>query len=341
MDETIKKIEDDNNVNIIYMTLYGSKLYGTDNPNSDKDYKFLYIPNLRDVTLKQDLEHIKIGKSTDTKNTKDDVDLDGLSIYKFFNLLKKGETGALDILFSMFREDTITFEKKEYTDILRENYSKFINRKLNSFVGYAIGQSKKFNIKGNRFKELVDFKKEIHSFDDETKNNKLDDGEGSWDKFRKLFEEKNYKYIKMVMAPGPKTMHSKEDIEYIEVLGSKYRHSVTVKEFILRIDMMEEQFGNRTRASAKSDQVVDFKGLSHAVRVLLEVDEVLDTGFITFPLPQKEYVKQVKSGSLLLEDVMDFLDKKLDVVNIKMEETHLPLKSDTGFIESLILDWVK
>ena len=129
--ELIDNFESQYNSKVIYITQYGSKLYGTDNPNSDTDYKGIFIPNKIDVLLKRDIEHYNFNSnSSNTRNTKDDIDLQLFSIYKFFSLLKKGETGAMDILFSLFRTDTQEYNDKNYTDIIKENYQKFYNRNL-------------------------------------------------------------------------------------------------------------------------------------------------------------------------------------------------------------------
>lgn len=57
IEKIIKDFEEENNAKIVYITLFGSKLFGTDNPNSDTDYKGIFIPSKRDVLLKRDIEH--------------------------------------------------------------------------------------------------------------------------------------------------------------------------------------------------------------------------------------------------------------------------------------------
>ena len=144
----INDFEEKHNTKVVYVTKYGSKLYGTDNPNSDTDYKGIFIPSKNDVLLKRDLEHYNFNSNADnSKNTKDDIDLQLFSVYKFFNLLKKGETGAMDILFSMFREDTQVYNDEAFTSVIMENYKKFYNRNLHSFIGYCVGQSKLYNVR--------------------------------------------------------------------------------------------------------------------------------------------------------------------------------------------------
>ena len=332
----IQNFEQEQNCHVVYITMYGSKLYGTDNPNSDTDYKGIFIPNKNDVLLKRDIEHYNFNSNeNNTKNSKDDIDLQLFSIYKFFSLLKKGETGAMDILFSMFRADTQVYNDENFTSIIMENYKKFYNRNLHSFVGYCVGQSKVYNVRGERFNELHSFVKYFNDLVKEQGSEKL---ESMFPKIDKLFLEHNYKYVKYIMADTSRGSGEPKQGKYVEVLGKRFLGTVTIAYFSEKITEMEEQFGNRARASAKG---VDFKALSHAVRVIDEVEELIDHDFITFPLKNSVYITSVKEGKEKLEDVMDYIDDKLTVVQRKLEESGLPERSDEAFIDGLVLELFK
>jgi len=333
--ELIDNFESQYNSKVIYITQYGSKLYGTDNPNSDTDYKGIFIPNKIDVLLKRDIEHYNFNSnSSNTRNTKDDIDLQLFSIYKFFSLLKKGETGAMDILFSLFRTDTQEYNDKNYTDIIKENYQKFYNRNLHSFIGYCVGQSKVYNVRGERFHELHLFVEHFNKMVKEQGEEKL---ETIYPMIEKLFQDRHYKYIKFVMAPTSRGSGEIKDGKYIEVLGKRFLGTVKVKYFAQKITDMEQQFGNRAKASAKG---VDFKALSHAVRVISEVEELIDDKFISFPLKNRVYVKSIKEGHEKLEDVMNYIDEKITIVQDKLDASDLPQKSDEEFIDEVILKFL-
>ncbi|MFK5975511.1 MAG: nucleotidyltransferase domain-containing protein [Sulfurovum sp.] len=335
IENIIKEFGDEYGYKIVYITQYGSKLFGTDNPNSDTDYKGIFIPSQRAVLLKKDIEHYNYNSNaTNTKNGKEDVDLQLYSIYKWFNLLKKGETGALDLLFSLFREDTQEYVDEAFVTVMQKNYKRFYNRHLHSFVGYCVGQSKLYNVRGQRFNELHIFVEYFASIPKEKYSLKLEE---VFDEIENIFESKVFNYIKFVMASVSRGNDAYKEGLYVEVLGKKFRSTVSVEYFAQKIKEMEAQFGNRSRSSAKG---VDWKALSHAVRVINEVEELLDDEFITFPLLNREYIKSIKEGRENLEEVMDYLDKKLDIVQNKLQESKLPEKSDEEFIESLILDLV-
>ena len=269
------------------------------------------------------------------KNSKEDIDLQLYSIYKWFTLLKKGETGALDLLFSLYAEETQVYNDRAFTQMMMQNHQKFYNRHLHSFVGYCIGQSKMYNIKGERYQEL-------HSF--VTAFTPLVEGLGSeklqtlFPEAKALFEKQQYHYIRFITAATSRGNDSYREGVYIEVLGKRFSEMVTIEYFVEKITAMEAQFGNRSKASATG---VDFKALSHAVRVINEVEELIDENFITFPLKNATYIKSIKEGNETLESVTDYLDSKLSVVQERLEQGDLPEKSDEILMEEIILKWVK
>ena len=270
-----------------------------------------------------------------TRNSKDDIDLQLFSIYKFFTLLKKGETGVMDILFSMFREDTQVYNDKEFTQVIMKNYKKFYNRNLHSFIGYCVGQSKVYNVRGERFNELHMFVEYFNALAKEQGSEKL---ESMFPQIEKLFKAYNYKYVHFVMGATSRGSGEDKEGKYVEVLGKRFLGTVTIGYFSERITEMEEQFGNRAKASAKG---VDFKALSHAVRVISEVEELIDDGFITFPLNNRVYVTSIKEGNESLDDVMEYIDKKLTTVQEKLEKSALPERSDEAFMDALLLELIK
>jgi hypothetical protein len=331
---TIATFEKEHHATVVYVTIYGSKLFGTDNPHSDTDYKGIFIPSKRDVLLKRDLEHYTFTTNTKEKNTHADIDLQLYSIYKWFALLKKGETGALDMLFSFFAEATQVYRDDAFTETIKEHYGQFYNRNLHSFVGYCIGQSKMYNVKGERFAQLHDFVERFEKIAIDNPTAKL---ETYFPAIEKILASRSYQYVKFVKASIARGNQGYKEGRYIELLGKRFAGSVTVGYFATKIAEMEAQFGNRTRSSADG---VDFKALSHAVRVLNEVEELLDDNFITFPLKSRVYITAIKEGHETLKDVMKYIDRKLDIVQNKLEQSNLPEKSNEELMEKLLLEWI-
>ena len=334
IDTVIKSFEKEYGYKVVYVTMYGSKLFGTDNENSDTDYKGVFIPSQRDVLLKRDIEHYNYETNTQSKNDKEDIDLQLFSIYKWFKLLKKGEVGALDLLFSLFTPETQLFQDEYFTSLMKENYNRFYNRNLHSFVGYCVGQSRLYNIKGERFNELHLFVAYFQTIDTAKYPLKLEE---IFEEIENIFESRIFKYIKFIQGAISRGNQAYKEGIYVEVLGKRFSGKVTVAYFAEHIEAMELQFGNRARSAS---QGVDYKALSHAVRVIDEVEELLDDNFITFPLKNSVYITSIKEGKERLEEVMHYIDIKLDVVQEKFEKSALPQKSDEAFIDEVLLSLV-
>jgi len=52
---------------VLFKTIFGSQLYGTNTPNSDVDYKGVFLPNLKDVLVGK----AKLDSSVNTSNKED------------------------------------------------------------------------------------------------------------------------------------------------------------------------------------------------------------------------------------------------------------------------------
>jgi len=337
MKETIKRIELENDVKVIYVTLSGSKLYGTDNKNSDTDYKFIYIPSKDSILLKQDKSAIKVGKNTKEKNTSEDIDFDGTNIYNFFSQLSKSETGAIDIIFSAFSEHNIIYKTPEM-DVIKENYKMFLNSDMKSFIGYALGQTKKFGIKGARYDELDSFVKELFDTIPTEVVNKSDKiGDLLFDDMKKFINAKEYKYIKFIMAPGPRGSGTYDDVEYVSILGKMFEGNVSVQYFIERVMKLYNQFGNRTKSTAQTESKTDFKSLSHSLRISSEVKELLETEFIKFPLKNADYIREIKEGKHDVQTVIDEISEVLDEVDVLLLKSSLPEKPDEDKVNKFLL----
>lgn len=332
----IKDFEEKTGARVVYLTLSGSKLYGTDNVNSDSDFKGIFVPSVKSILLKKDLDHyVKNTNNSKIKNSAEDIDLTIHSFYTFFNLLSKSETGMADMLFSMWREDTIIYQDKEFVSFIRRNYKSFLNKNMKSFIGYTLSQTKKFGIKGARYSELTNFIDCVDEISEDKYDLKLAE---FFNYFENCIDEYKFKYINFTMAPGPKGNKTQELEKYISVLGKLFHGNITLRYFIERVTQLFDQFGNRTKAVASTISKTDFKAASHAYRVASEVKELLETGFIQFPLQEAKYIKRIKEGKENFNNVVDQIEKILNNVDDLLESTNLPKEVNKDKIEELTLE---
>lgn len=325
---------------LVYLSQYGSHLYGLDTPSSDLDFRGIYIPSINDIILHKDQD--EINKEVQIDNNKVDVKI--FSLQKFIKLCSKADTNALDLLFSLrtradhqWKYEGLVYnvpQEMEYpVRFIYNNRDKLINtNKLESPITYAFKQATKYGLKGERLKVLEDILqlcKEYQSYD-----------------FQDI---PLYEFIEWADEAMPwDDRHLKVDIldnkgkkeRYLFVCGVQHQFNLSLKTFTERIEekIDKEYTSERTKNSKDGN---DWKALSHAIRVLVEVQELLETGDIKFPLKNKDFIKDIKLGKVNREDIDKFFNKELENTLDLVQQDVLQWKYEEQFWNEFILKEVK
>lgn len=113
------------------------------------------------------------------------------------------------------------------------------------------------------------------------------------------------------------------------------RYWNAVKVFGMR--RIVEEYGHRAR-QAESNQGVDWKALSHAVRVGRQAIELLQTGAVTFPRPEAAHLIAIKTGQLAYQPVAEEIEALLDEVEHAAERSSLPEAADLQWIDDFVVE---
>lgn len=317
---------------------FGSHLYGTDTPNSDLDIKGIYIPTAREIVLGNYKETIQTHRSKQAceRNTKDDVDTEFFSLDRYLDLLMQGQTVALDILFGFSNTKDLTYNHgNPMWDIWNHRY-KLLTRNVNAFVGYAKQQAAKYGIKGSRMDALKRTKTYLDCCDD--KNQKLADYpshiENLIESCNQMVSLEKTPLVEIVMLKGPK---GAIDAPHLRVNGRAIPFHATVKYALEVVGKMLDSYGQRaTKAHLAGG--VDWKALSHAVRVNSEAMELLSTGTITFPRPDRELLLKIKLGQLPYEQVAETIEQGLADLYVAHEKSTLRDEPDREWVDNFVFD---
>jgi len=299
---------------LLYLTEFGSTLYGTDSLSSDIDYKGIFLPSIDSVILGLNKPTYEYSSGNqNSKNTADDIDISLYSVQQFFKFLNKGETSALDLLFSM-KSPSAIFTDPRFIDTLHRNLDKLLTKNTASFVGYCMQQASKYGIKGSRYGEIVEFAKHLSTCSN-----------------CHQISTEGYKYIMHIEQKG-KT--------YISVLGKLHDISLSIQLLKDRVLAARDQYGSRAKSSATG---TDWKALSHALRVILELRELVSTNFVKFPLAYADSIKQVKynTDESLLPATLGNIKVALDEVELLVQNSDLPEEADRKFLNHLLLSYYK
>ena len=381
IDKIIKQLKPLINGKLIYLSQYGSHLYGLNTENSDLDFRGVYVPNLDDIILGKAQDEINteielweirdsnkenptyhIEEPTTLINSwylrKVKVDVKIFSLQKFIQLCSKADTNALDLLFSLnnnnipqYTYSVTTRQKKEEPKNLWNNSvyiaksyipfwyilqhkDKLINTdRLESPITYAFKQATKYGIKGKRLKvlqEVLECALNLWKSKSEAYVRDL----VVYEPLQHLFEDEP-DHLKTVCLDNKGT----EDY-YLYVCGVQHQFNLELDKFIKRIEekINKEYTSQRTKDAADGN---DWKALSHAIRVLLEVKQLLEDGTITFPCIENRFLLRIKQGKINREVIDEFFNKQLSNILEKVKLNELGWKYDEQFWNEFILNEVK
>lgn len=310
----------------------GSHLFGTNSPSSDKDYKGVYLPTAEQIllgTYPLSVQHTT--GDSESKNSKDDIDVELYSFKKFLKMVSNGDTAALELLFTP--EDMI-IEKDPIWDEILEVRDKLLSSKVSAMIGYARQQANKYGIKGSRMGELSKVIEVLKTAEKATEGPKM---KHNWEYLQE--ELKHYEHVHFMTLSAK--AEGGPEVPAIDILGKKFDYHCRFDYVLQILTTMYRNFGQRAR-EAKKNGGIDWKALSHAVRVSIQGIELLEHGKITLPLKEsdKNLVKSIKYGKLDYSGVVQpMLETFLDVLEKNKDNSKLPEKVDEEFIKELTIKY--
>lgn len=304
---------------------FGSHLYGLNTPDSDKDYKGIFIPELDDILLSKAPKEINSSTGDDgSKNTKDDIDEGMYSLLYFVELALKGETVALDMLHC-----TDPIETSPEWAFLVQNRKLFYTKNLKAFMGYLKRQVAKYSVKGSR---LADIQRVITLF------NELRSMPGWCDSItlRQLWEElPDGEFLKKV------TEKRINGNTFYVVNEKMYQDTLKVIEVQDKLQAMYDGYGARAKLAEKNDSV-DWKAVSHAFRAGYQLRDIYVKGDFEYPLAETDYIKAVKLGKVdFKSDAQPRLEALMDEIEELAKKSDLPEHPNRKFWEDWVLNVYK
>lgn len=306
---------------------FGSHLYGTSTPASDLDFKAIYIPSARDILLQRVKGSLNThrAKAEREKNMAGEIDRESYSLQRFLGLAAEGQTVALDILFA----PTWAMVEPPATEWLTiiENRHRLLTRKSSSFLGYCRQQANKYGIKGSRVaaarNALTALTAGVEKHGTTAKLREMADA------ITPLLGEHS-ELIDLTGVSGVAITHW-------DVCGRKMPFTTAIQHARGVMQKLVDEYGQRA-LQAENQQGIDWKALSHAVRVGTQALELLRTGHVTFPLPNAEHVRSIKKGELPYPEVSAEIERLLEQVETAAVSSQLPEKADTEWIDDFVAD---
>ena len=125
-------------------------------------------------------------------------------------------------------------------------------------------------------------------------------------------------------------------VRHLEVCGRKTPYTATLRVAREGAERAAAEYGRRAEEAGRQDGV-DWKALSHAVRVGREAVESLSTGRLRFPLAAAQHLLAIKLGRVPHGAVEAEIEALWDEVERAAERSTLPDEPDHDAAEASVL----
>ncbi len=313
---------------------FGSQLYGTATPESDIDIKAVYLPAAEDILLQRVRPAVTNprDKAKGEKNAPGDIDFEAYSPQKFLDLLRDGQTVALDMLFA---PDSALLEPPHpvWRDI-QVLAPQLFSTRTTAFVSYCRQQARKYGVKGARLAAVrVALDGLVAAEATYGANARLEEAAAD---LRVLAD--SHDLLEIVELPHSNGFPANGfPAVYFDIAGKRAIFSASIKQARAMAQRLYDEFGERTRA-AEQQSGVDWKAMSHAVRIARQAVEFLQTRRVVFPRPEAAHLLAIKRGLVPYGEVAEEIENLLVEVETAAAVSDLPEMVDETLVDSFVHD---
>lgn len=339
--------------NLIFKAIVGSQSYGTQTPESDIDFKGVYMQSDIDILTFNYKQQIEVGK-----------DECYYEVRRFLELLGSANPTVLELLYSP--EDCI-IQSSPIFDLIVKHRDKFLTKKcLNSFGGYAVAQikkakglDKKMNWEKAKIerKSILDFCFVITPIG----SRPLKD----WLRYQKGDRAYQTNY-------GVSCINHAKDLYFIYPSnGSLGYHGIAneaetsndlrlssipvseipkgtvmsynkdgymmhCKDYREYNDWLSKRNTQRYVDIEGHNQQIDGKNILHCRRLLDTAKEIATLKTIQVRRPNAEYLLKIRKGLVPLQEIIDQSEQDIADLNLIFQNSDLPEDIDPNFTQELL-----
>lgn len=316
------------NLKHLFCIATGSHLFGLATPTSDVDLKTIYLPEYDSLLLGTAApQNIRWGtkESATQISTADTIEVESYPLQKFISDFYSGQVYAIEIAFAavsgdypvLNEEATCMVSKMKinpcctamFVALCKILIDKHLCLKELGLIDFAQKQSKNYRAKANN---VLGFQL-MHEVLSKVKEGSPSNG--------KLMLGDFWNQICEHLGGNVKYSHDPRNIPTIIIGDKVYNGREQVNAAHERTHDILEKFSKRTRAAADK-KGLDPKAASHALRIMMEMRNLLRDGKITFPFIGEDLktLKAIKAGEVPLDDVDAITEKIGDEIAELLEK---------------------
>lgn len=307
----------------ILHTRFGSRLYGVEVAESDFDFRGVFVPSSNAILLQRISPTSSM--TIDSSGRKHETEF--IPLHTFIAALAKAESNSIDMLFSPSHA-WLTEPHPVWKTIVSAR-SRLIGRNVRSLIGYSRAHAARFSVKATRLeaaRTVVDTLSSLPPTD------LLGDHSSAIDAMISGLSDDVAPHVRVI----PIMQSSGRELLHLEACSVRSQYTSPVGLALRSYIRVLDEYGARAVAAA-SGKGVDWKAAMHATRIAQETVELLETGWITLPRPNRTELIRIRSGEVTLEEIGETLDALLDrAVGLTMTSTALGEVPDVGLADSIV-----
>lgn len=336
------------NLDTLAVITHGSHLYGTSTPDSDWDFKAVYLPPLADMIRGVSLKVHRYKHNADGTPLGENAsmppggfEVEYTPVQKFFQDYLDGQAYAVEFIYGVKAGAHLVHAPAVYDSVEWNRHAQFVNlckkiseyyvhANVQSMVGFALKQTFDYVQRAERMDRaravlaLVDTC--IAASGQDPKRVRLD--------YKVTLSGQEFKILDYLIQHGDlgrKTLVQHErEVPTLVLNDRDYMETSPLWDFRNAVVKLIDKYGERVKKVATDEdaQKTEWKSMSHAVRVFQQVLEVLRVGNITFPRKNVQEILAIKMGQVPKAVVGAQLKALIEEVDATAALTTLPLSDE-------------
>ena len=290
-------------MDLIVEIRFGAHLYGTDTPDSDLDLKGVYLPEPRDILLQRVKSSVTLtpAKARGEKITVGDVDREAYSLQRYSDFSAKARRWPSTCCSRRRRDDHAAPPAVAPDPGAGEAACP---RRLPAFVRYCQQQANKYGIKGSRVATARQAMASLSAAEATTRN--AGRSSSSFGLAGELACLEHVAFADVSMPGG------RFDLPSRDLRPQRPFHRLA-QDRARNCQRIVEEFGQRA-LQAERNEGVDWKALSHAVRVGREAHRALRDRPHHVSPALADHIRRIKGGEIAYETVANEIEDLLVTV---------------------------
>lgn len=303
----------------------GSHFFDLNGPNSDKDYRAIYMPSAKQLNDEKRLaklwaEHKRLNKVRNSqvdyqpwekqvnlntkqvqnqKNNKDDVDCTFYSLDEYLRLLCKWDFNMLELLYAP--NDKIIIMTDEFREIMARR-DMFFPFDLYSYLGFIDSELTNLGVDSSSYDKYAQFAHFLRGLPASDTLSSHWPALVDWHQKTKIGSLTST----LIQKQGKAIPTFK--------ITQMFQGTDKVKTILDRCEAKLSNFGHRQKSQAENG--VEWKGLHHALRLLYEAEDLMKYRELRLPFSQERHdnLMKIKKGEATQAEAVELINSHLDEI---------------------------